>query len=190
MRYPYEEDAREGRPCFKRILCYLFFATIFDKLTMGLDGIASDAGRGDNHSMPEYSCIHKVQYYETDQMGVVHHSNYLRWFEEARTELLEKAGLGYHEMEALGIVVPVLSISCDFKSSAKYGQTVAIIPTVEAYTGLRLEVSYRVVDAQSGELRAAGRSKHAFLDSAFRPSPLPKAHPNVDALMRRLMVES
>ena len=56
--------------------------------------------------------LHKTQYYETDQMGVVHHSNYIRWFEEARTDLLERAGLGYNKMEKLGIAVPVLSASC------------------------------------------------------------------------------
>ena len=43
---------------------------------------------------------HKVQYYETDQMGIVHHSNYIRWFEEARSDVLEKAGMGYDVMEA------------------------------------------------------------------------------------------
>ena len=80
-------------------------------------------------------CLHKVQYYETDQMGVVHHSNYIRWFEEARTDLLERAGLGYDKMEERGIMVPVLAVSCEYKSSVRYGESVAIIPKVEAYTG-------------------------------------------------------
>ena len=53
---------------------------------------------------------HKVQYYETDQMGIVHHSNYIRWFEEARTDLMEQMGLGYDEMEARGILSPVQTI--------------------------------------------------------------------------------
>ena len=49
---------------------------------------------------------HKVQYYETDQMGIVHHSNYIRWFEEARTDFMEQMGLGYEQMEERGIVGP------------------------------------------------------------------------------------
>lgn len=48
--------------------------------------------------------IHKVQNYETDQMGIVHHSNYIRWFEEARSDVLEKAGMGYDVMEAEGVI--------------------------------------------------------------------------------------
>ena len=54
---------------------------------------------------------HRVQYYETDQMKVVHHSNYIRWFEEARTDFLEKSGFSYAWMEEQGIIIPVLSVS-------------------------------------------------------------------------------
>ena len=130
--------------------------------------------------------LHKTQYYETDQMGVVHHSNFIRWFEEARTDLLERAGLGYDEMEKLGIVVPVLSASCEYKSSVRYGETVAVIPAIESYTGLRLTISYRVVDSGSGELRATGETRHAFLDRNFKPSPLQRSHPEVHELMRSI----
>lgn len=132
---------------------------------------------------------HKAQYYETDQMGVVHHSNYLRWFEEARTDLLERAGLGYDKMEERGIMVPVLAASCEYKSSVRYGESVAIIPRVEAYTGLRMTLSYRVIDLESGELRATGETRHAFLDRAFKPSPLKRSHPDVDELMGKLASE-
>ena len=54
---------------------------------------------------------HKVQYYETDQMGIVHHSNYIRWFEEARTDYMERLGIGYEKMEEQGILSPVLSVT-------------------------------------------------------------------------------
>jgi acyl-CoA thioester hydrolase len=89
-------------------------------------------------------------------------------------------------MEKLGIVVPVLAASCEYKSSVRYGETVAIIPKVESYTGLRLTISYRVVDAASGELRATGETRHAFLDRTFKPSPLRRSHPEVDELMRSI----
>ena len=58
---------------------------------------------------------HLAQYYETDQMGIIHHSNYIRWFEEARTNLLDQMGFGYDQMEKLGIIVPVLEIACLYK---------------------------------------------------------------------------
>lgn len=57
---------------------------------------------------------HKVQYYETDQMGIVHHSNYIRWFEEARTDYMERLGIGYEKMEEQGILSPVLSVTADY----------------------------------------------------------------------------
>ena len=131
--------------------------------------------------------LHKAQYYETDQMGVVHHSNYIRWFEEARTDLLERAGLGYDKMEKRGIIVPVLTASCEYKSSVRYGDTVAITPTIETYTGLRLTISYRVVDAATGVLRAVGETRHVFLGSDFKPAPLKRIHPDVDELMKTLL---
>lgn len=54
---------------------------------------------------------HRTQYYETDQMGIIHHSNYIRWFEEARTDLMRQMGIGYDEMEGQGIISPVLSVT-------------------------------------------------------------------------------
>ena len=53
---------------------------------------------------------HKAQYYETDQMGIIHHANYLHWFEEARIDMMEQMGMGYDIMEKQGIISPVLSV--------------------------------------------------------------------------------
>ena len=69
-------------------------------------------------------CEHKVQYYETDGMGIVHHSNYIRWFEEARVDLLEQLGFGYDRIEAAGYSGPVLEVSCQYKTMSKFGETV------------------------------------------------------------------
>ena len=69
---------------------------------------------------------HLVQYYETDQMGIVHHSNYIRWFEEARSFLLEENGFGYKKMEESGIISPVLSVNARYKSMTHYYDTVII----------------------------------------------------------------
>jgi acyl-CoA thioester hydrolase len=130
---------------------------------------------------------HKVHYYETDQMGVVHHSNYIRWFEESRTDLLEQMGISYARMEELGIIIPVLAVSCEFKQSVKYGETVRIIPRTETFTGLRMSLSYRIVDDASGELRAFGSSGHCFLDGKFKPLALKRLHPEVYELFAGLV---
>ncbi|SEK96333.1 acyl-CoA thioester hydrolase [Carnobacterium iners] len=130
---------------------------------------------------------HKAQYYETDQMGIIHHSNYIRWFEEARTNLLDSIGFGYDQMEESGIIIPVLAIHCDYKSMVYYNQTVYIIPVVDFFNGVKLTISYQVIDKLSGELRATGISKHCFLNSHHRPVSLKKINKPIYDLFERLL---
>ena len=128
--------------------------------------------------------LHRVQYYETDQMHMVHHSNYIRWFEEARTDYLEVLGMSYARMEEMGVVSPVLTVSCEYKQPARYGETVRILPRVTGYNGVRLTLSYRVEDAATGALRAQGESSHCFLDARTGiPARLKKTHSEIDALL-------
>ena len=68
---------------------------------------------------------HKVHYYETDRMAIVHHSNYIRWFEEARLHQLEQWGMDYSSMEEQGILIPVVDVSCKYHHSVRYGDTQA-----------------------------------------------------------------
>ena len=88
---------------------------------------------------------HKVQYYETDQMGIVHHSNYIRWFEEARTDYMERMGLGYDRMEAEGILSPVLSVEADYLRMVHFGDTVSITCSIKSYNGIKLFIGYEVI---------------------------------------------
>ncbi|MHB1452628.1 MAG: acyl-CoA thioesterase [Saccharofermentanales bacterium] len=118
---------------------------------------------------------HKVQYYETDQMGVVHHSNYIRWFEESRTDLMEQFGYGYHKAEERGIMIPVLEVSCRYHSMVRYGEEVYITQRIEHFNGVRMTLSYKIVDAATGELRTTGESRHCFVGAGFRPVSLLKA---------------
>lgn len=85
-----------------------------------------------------HSYIHKVQYYETDQMQVAHHSNYIRWMEEARTDYLDSVGISYAEMERRGIISPVLTVSCQY------------------HTNEVMEVSDRILVMYDGKLYDAG----------------------------------
>ncbi|NLB15722.1 MAG: acyl-CoA thioesterase, partial [Clostridiales bacterium] len=62
----------------------------------------------------EFIYCHKVQYYETDQMGIVHHSNYIRWMEEARCAWRYEKGFGLETFEKVGVVSPVVSLSCRY----------------------------------------------------------------------------
>lgn len=130
---------------------------------------------------------HQAQYYETDQMGIIHHSNYIRWFESARIWYMNEIGVDYAEMEKAGIVSPVLEVNCVYKSMVHFGDIVEIIPKVEKYNGVKLELSYRILDKETGELRTCGSSWHCFLNREGRPISLKKESPVYDTAFRRAM---
>lgn len=120
---------------------------------------------------------HTVQYYETDQMGCVHHSNYIRWFEEARTDYLHRIGLDYDSMEAAGIMSPVLDAYAEYKTMTRYGETVDIDIAIESYNGIKFGIVYSVRSQSTGELRCTGKTHHCFLNREGRPLSLKKAKP-------------
>lgn len=134
--------------------------------------------------------LHKVQYYETDQMQIVHHSNYIKWFEEARMYLLEKIGFTYFDMEEAGIVVPVLSVLAEYKGMVRFGDTVEIEAKVTTFTGVKLIVSYEIRDIETQEVRTTGESKHTFLNKdTYRTISLRKTHPDLYELFNNMLEE-
>ncbi len=130
---------------------------------------------------------HKVQYYETDQMGIVHHSNYIRWFEEARTDLMDRLGFGYDKMEECGILMPVLSVSAEYKHPAKYGETVRILASVTEFTGVKLTVRYVVEDAVSGEKKVLGETRHGFVSRSMGMVRLKRDYPELYRIFSDLL---
>lgn len=122
---------------------------------------------------------HEAQYYETDQMGIIHHSNYLRWFESARIQYLKEIGIDYGKCEEMGFLSPVMEVSCSYKSMVRFGETVQIYTRFEDYSGAKFFVSYEVRDKQTGELRTTGRSKHCFTDKEGRPISLKRMYPDI-----------
>ncbi len=105
--------------------------------------------------------IRKVQYYETDMMGVVHHANYLHWMEEARIDFLDRLGFPYADMEAAGVISPVRSASCQYKKPCAFGDEIAIEVKVLAFNGVLLTIGY---DMRRGEdLVCTAQSEHVFM---------------------------
>lgn len=121
----------------------------------------------------------KTYYYETDQMGIIHHSNYIRWFEEARIDFLEQIGLPYDEMERRGLLIPVLGVSCKYKKAFRYGDTFRIVLNLQGFKGVKFSVTYEVYKADTGELHATGDSEHGFVDSNLMPVNIKKVHPDI-----------
>ena len=126
---------------------------------------------------------HKVQYYETDQMGIVHHSNYIRWFEEARTSIFEEIGAGYDSMEKIGILSPVLEVNAKYKTMTRYAEVVKIEMKIKAYNGIQMLLEYVICDKKTGEVRCTGESRHCFIDRKGKLVSLKKAWPEGDKLI-------
>ena len=135
----------------------------------------------------QYTYNHKVQYYETDQMGIVHHSNYIRWFEEARTEALENIGFGYAKMEEIGVVSPVLSVECEYKTMTRFGETVIITMEVKKYNGIRMEIEYIVRDRETNEIRCIGKTSHCFLNKLGKIVSLKKDYLDIHNKMKLMI---
>ena len=131
---------------------------------------------------------HRVAYYETDQMGVVHHSNYIRWFEEARDDFVRRNGIDYRLVEAEGVLLPVKSVSCDYRSAAGYGDLVEIAVRPVYFNGVRLRCEYEVRRKEDGALIVTGRSEHCYIDAATRrPLNLRKRMPEYCRVLSRLV---
>ena len=130
--------------------------------------------------------IHKVQYYETDKMSITHHSNYIRWMEEARVDFFEKIGFKYSNLEKDGIVSPVIGIECDYKSSTKFEDEVEIEVKVKEFKGVRLIFEYIMKDLNTDNIALIGISKHCFINGEGKPIILKKDHPELDKALKEL----
>ncbi|AIQ12185.1 acyl-CoA thioesterase [Paenibacillus durus] len=104
---------------------------------------------------PWHAASLRVRYQESDQMGVVYHSNYLNWFEIGRTEMLRELGFSYLELENRGMLLPVTSAELQFKRSAKYDDTIAVYARMSSFTPLRLTFEYEVRRVSGPELTGA-----------------------------------
>lgn len=132
---------------------------------------------------------HKVQYYETDQMGIVHHSNYIRWFEEARIDYMEQLGLGYDKMEEQDILSPVLSVEADYLRMVHFGETVTIETHVKEYNGIKLTVAYEVISDKTDMVHSRGITRHCFINRDGRPLSLKQACPQFHEMFSKALEE-
>lgn len=121
---------------------------------------------------------HRVQYYETDRMGVTHHSNYIRWMEEARIDFLHRIGLDYAKMEEMGISSPVTEVECKFKHSTTFSDEVFISVSLEDFNGVRMKLSY-LMENEAGEIVAEGHSEHCFIGRDGKFIRMKKEYPEL-----------
>ena len=132
---------------------------------------------------------HKVQYYETDKMGIVHHSNYIRWMEEARVDFLEKIDWSYDQLEKVGLVSPVLSLNIDYNHPTYFSDIVSIDVEILELKMSKMRVEYKMTN-EEGKVVAKCESSHGFLLSSGRPAILKRDFPGLfEALLTHLSSE-
>lgn len=90
--------------------------------------------------MIQTECTIDVRYYETDLMGIVHHSNYIRFFEYGRIKMLEEIGLPISEIEGQGVMLPVVSTFCTYKTPSRMGDTLRIVSSVESMPMAKMKI--------------------------------------------------
>ncbi len=116
----------------------------------------------------------KINYYETDKMGVVHHSNYIRYMEEARCAWLESIGMPFSVLEENGVTIPVIGVYCEYKNHVTFDDIITIKPSVMEYTGVRMTIQYDVKDKKTGKTVIIAETKHCFTNKDLRPVNLKK----------------
>ena len=134
----------------------------------------------ENANIEEIIYERKINYYETDKMGVVHHSNYIRFLEEARCYWMKKIGIPFSALESKGVTIPVLGVNVEYKHHVTYGDTIVIKVIIKEYSGVRMTVSYDVRDKKTGKKVIEAETKHCFTNKELRPVSLKKYAPEFE----------
>ena len=118
----------------------------------------------------------RVRYAETDQMGVVYHTNYLVWCEIGRTELIrELTGVSYAQLEAEGVALAVTDLSIRYHGAARYDNRIRVRTSISEARSRSVTFEYVIVNAESGERLATARTLLVSLDKRGRPIVMPEA---------------
>ena len=126
--------------------------------------------------MEEVIFERKINYYETDKMGIVHHSNYIRFLEEARCFWLQEIGIPFSSLEPNGVTIPVT-----------FEDIITIKPYVKEYSGVRMTVGYDVKDKKTGKTVIIAETKHCFTDISLKPINLKKYAPQFNKKFEELL---
>ncbi len=133
--------------------------------------------------------IRKINYYETDKMGITHHSNYVRFMEEARIDFLKQIGCDYGKWENDGIISPVIGIECEYKRPTTFGDEIRIRVEIAEYKRLKLTVLYTMFNIATNDIVFEGKSHHCFVNEQGRPLALSKHYPEYDEILKKQLIE-
>lgn len=131
-----------------------------------------------------------VRYAETDQMGIVHHSVYPIWYEVGRTDFCRALGVPYSEMEAMGVMTPLIEMGSRFISPAKYEDLLLLETRLVKLDSVRIKFSYKVYQQADGKLINTGNTTHMWVNSeSFQMVQLKKKHPDLYTKLKAAVSE-
>ena len=129
----------------------------------------------------------KINYYETDRMGVVHHSNYIRYLEETRSRWMETFNLSMEYLEELGYTIPTIEVNCKYKFHVTSGDTIIIKPRISEFNGVRMTATYDVIDKKTGKVVVEAYTKHCFTNKDLKPINIKKHDESIYDTFNRLL---
>lgn len=125
-----------------------------------------------------YQYERRIRYYETDKMGITHHSNYIRIMEEARVEWMDSIGWSFKKCEDMGLASPVLSVNCQYKKATTFDDILIIKVRLKKYNGLRFSFEYEM--RKDNVTVATGETEHCFLNVDGKPVVIKKNYSEID----------
>ena len=123
---------------------------------------------------------HRAKIHEINVQGFVHHSNYYKWMEDARMDLMEQLGLGYKQMEEMEVIMKELSVSIEYRNEVVFNQKVMIETKLLSYDGKQMEIAYHLYDKETGDDIAVAKSKLCFQYKSGLPISMKRIYPELD----------
>ena len=138
----------------------------------------------------DFTYKRKINYYETDKMGIVHHSNYIRFLEEARCRWLEALDVSMEYIESQGYTIPTLEVNCKYRHHVTSGDVILITPRISEFNGVRMTISYDVIDENTRDIVIEAWTKHCFTDRSLRPINIKKKSEKISSAFNRLYLDA
>ncbi len=132
----------------------------------------------------------KVNYHETDKMGITHHSNYIKWMEEARIYYFSTLGLSYAELEKNGVGSPVVNVNCKYILPTTFDDEIDISVKFTRYNGVILNVEYTMVNAKTGKTVCTATSESCFVDKQGKLVSIKNVMPEIDKELKAKLNEN
>jgi acyl-CoA thioester hydrolase len=127
-----------------------------------------------------YQYKRKIAYHETDKMGVTHHSNYVKFLEEARVGFLDEIGCSYSKLEQENVVSPVVEVLCKYKNPTTFDDSVSVNIKIKEYSGVRIAFEYEIINEKTNKLILNAKTVHCFTDENGKIVNLKKVFPHIN----------